>query len=198
MLISRVSQGTSVSTGQIFGQLPLIRNTQGINSNTHPRSHSVNSSRNGFVSSRRTRQSEIPSTPQRASQGTSSEVAWTATESVHEYTPLVASSTMGQASSPLVGGDALGWAATDNQVDPWATGMYVPQPSIGGSSHWWAWVPPGNSHGQRLVASTAPNNYHHEGQFFGTGLFPRPRAAPVAGFSEQPAEGSYTWGYSGF
>lgn len=193
-----VSQGTSVSTGQIFGQLPLIRNTQGINSNTHPRSHSVNSSRNGFVSSRRTRQSEIPSTPQRASQGTSSEVAWTATESVHEYTPLVASSTMGQASSPLVGGDALGWAATDNQVDPWATGMYVPQPSIGGSSHWWAWVPPGNSHGQRLVASTAPNNYHHEGQFFGTGLFPRPRAAPVAAFSEQPAEGSYTWGYSGF
>eukprot|EP00250_Pteridium_aquilinum_P000741 c10898_g1_i1 orf=447-1811(-) len=196
-----VSQGTSMNSGRIFGQPPLIQSTQGINSNAHPHSHShsVNSSRNGFVSSRRTRQSEIPSTPQRASQGSSSEVGWTATEPVHDYTtPLVASNTMGQTSSPLVGGDALGWAAaTDSQVDSWTSGMYVPQPSMAGSNHWW-WVPTGNSHGQRLVANPAPNSYHHEGQFFGTGLFPRPRAAPVAGFSEQPAEGSYTWGYSGF
>lgn len=195
-----VSQGTTGSAGQIFGQLPLIHNTRGVNSGAHPHSHAVNPSRNnGAVSSRRTRQTEVPSTPQRVSQGGSSEVTWTTTESVHEYIPLVASSTMGQASSPLVGGDALAWPATDNQVDLWGTGMYVPQPSIGGStSHWWAWVPPGNSHGQRLVASPAPSNYQHDGQFFGTGLFPRSRAAPVTAFSEQPAEGSYTWGYFGF
>ncbi|MCO5592821.1 hypothetical protein L7F22_046824 [Adiantum nelumboides] len=189
-----VNQGT-MSPGQIFGQLPLIRSTQEVSGNAH--SHTANSSRNGFVGNRRTRQTEILSTPQRAS---SSEVTWTASEPVHEYNPLIASSTIGQTSSPLVGGDALAWTpATESQVDPWGNGLYVPQPPIGGSSQWWAWVPPGSSHGQRLVASTAPNSFHHDGQFFSAGLFPRPRATPVAaGFSDQPAEGSYAWGYSGF
>ncbi|MCO5588746.1 hypothetical protein L7F22_042705 [Adiantum nelumboides] len=162
-----VNQGT-MSPGQIFGQLPLIRSTQGVSGNAHSHSHAANSSRNGFVGNRRTRQTEIPSTPQRAS---SSEVTWTASEPVHEYNPLIASR---QTSSPLAGGDALAWTpAAESQVDPWGSGLYVPQPSIGGSSQWWAWVPPG--------------------------LFPRPRATPVAaGFSDQRAEGSYAWGYSGF
>lgn len=190
-----VNQGSSMSSGQIFGQLPLIRSMQGVTGNAHSHPHSANSSRNAFAGNRRTRQNEIPSTPQRAS---SSEVTWAASEPVLEYTPLVTSS-MGQTSSPVVPGDAMGWTpAAESQVDPWGAGMYVPQPTMGGSSHWWAWVPQGNTHGQRLVASAAPNSFHHEGQFFSTGLFPRSRAAPVAGFSEPPTEGSYAWGYTGF
>ncbi|KAH7277241.1 hypothetical protein KP509_39G041800 [Ceratopteris richardii] len=188
-----VNQGANVSSGQIFGQLPIMRTTQAVTGNLSSQSHSLSASRSVFANPRHRRQNEVLSMPIRAS---SSDVSWTTSEPVHDYSSLVASS---PTSGPLTRGDALGWTQTpEAQVDPWATGMYVPQPSAGGSSQWWAWVPSGNNSAQRLVASGAPNSFHHEGQFVGAGLFPRPRTSPVAGFSEQPADGSYAWGYSGF
>ncbi|KAH7288192.1 hypothetical protein KP509_31G016200 [Ceratopteris richardii] len=190
-----VNQGSNINSGHGFGQLPLVRSTQGLTGTTNPHSHLLSTSRSSFASARRTRQSDMPSTPQRVS---SSDVAWTGSESMHDYSPVVSSDAA--APSPLIRGDALGWMqASEAQVDPWVAGIYVPQPSaVAGSGNWWAWVPSVNNHAQRLVTGGAPSSFYHEGQVFSPGLFGSPRATQMGRFSGQPSEGSYAWGYSGF
>lgn len=112
-------------------------------------------------------------------------------EQAHEYGSWGAR--LGQSPNQLIG-DGMGWA-TGSQPEFWTRGMYASEAQFGNSSHWWAWVPPGN--GQRSM-SNVPNPYlYHDGRFFGTGLSPTP-TVPLEGFSEHVTEGAYMWRSPGF
>lgn len=152
-------------------------------------------SRNGGSGHRRPRHSGIGSNhSQRTNQVSSSEQGWMH-ERAHEYGSWGPPNALGQSPNQLLAVDGRGWA-TENNGDSWTRGIYAPQGLYGTSSQWWAWVPPGNTHGQRGTPTMVPSAYH-DGQFFGAGLFPTPTATSQ-GFSDHISEGGYAWMPPGF